>query len=102
MAERLEDFDFNGSAPSARYPWKEWCDGSIWRLVQGEDFEVATTSMRAQIYVKAKRLGVGVRTNAITWGSAPIPERAADQTFVPRPANTEVLVIQFFNDEEDE
>ena len=100
MAVRLESYDFSNK--KAVYPWGEWSDGSAWRLVQGEDYTISTANMRAQIHTKAARMGLKVMTDTIRWGDAPTPERATDQYKGPRPASTEVLVIQFYNPEEDE
>ena len=77
MAERLENYKFRGIK---EYPWDDWCDGSIWKIFRGEDYDVLPSSMRAQLGVRAKKLGMKVRTNQLQ----------------------RVLVFQFFNDEEDE
>ena len=46
-----------------KYPWKEWFDGHVWRLKQGEDFEVDMRSFRAAIYMAADRYEYKVKTH---------------------------------------
>ncbi len=67
MAERLDDFTFRG-AGGALYPWDEWFDGSIWRLVKGVDYLVATPTMRSNIYNEAVRRGLKARTGETEGG----------------------------------
>lgn len=43
-------------------PWDEWLDGNPWRLKKGEDYDVATVSMRAAAFRAAKAAGKSVRT----------------------------------------
>ena len=43
MAQKLKIFDWSRAsalttADKATYPWDEWLDGDIWKLVEGEDF----------------------------------------------------------------
>ena len=76
MAERLESYEFRGMK---EYPWGDWCDGSIWKIVRGEDYNVLPSSMRAQLGVRASKLGMKVRTNQLQ----------------------RVLVFQFYNEEDE-
>jgi hypothetical protein len=57
VAERIQHLD--RSRPTL-YPWREWTDGSKWRIRRGEDFEVSAESMAAQIRMRATRDGVPV------------------------------------------
>lgn len=61
MAEALDDYHF--TSRGARYPWREWCDGRIWRITQGVDFEVSVETMRDQIYARARLHGWAVKTS---------------------------------------
>jgi|ETNvirnome_2_130_1030620.scaffolds.fasta_scaffold04230_4 hypothetical protein len=80
MAEKLESYEFLGTGKaSSKYPWDDWCDGSIWKIVCGEDYTVLPSSMRAQLGVKAKKLGMKVRANQLQ----------------------RVLVFQFYNEEDE-
>lgn len=45
----------NAEKEGRGFPWKEWMDGSVWRLVQGEDYIIRTQSMKARLYRQAKR-----------------------------------------------
>jgi len=58
LIDRAKDEkEFPGRLHTAKYPWDQWFDGRIWRLVKGEDFDVSEVNMRSSIYVAAKRLG---------------------------------------------
>lgn len=39
------------------HPWKDWADGSVWKVKQGEDFGAELESFRTQLYGKARDLG---------------------------------------------
>lgn len=54
MAERLDHYDWSANRRRTNYPWDEWCDGSIWRVKQGEDFEVSARSLESTLRAKAK------------------------------------------------
>ena len=45
-----------------KYPWTEWCDGKIWELTPGEDFECSIDSMRQQAYQAASKMGLSATT----------------------------------------
>lgn len=57
MAEKLAGFNFQKPQNAgSRYPWEEWFDGSVWKLVQEEDFPGrGIESFAAAIYSQAKR-----------------------------------------------
>ena len=63
MAEVLDSYDFG--AATGRYPWDEWLDGQIRRLVGGTDFEVKATSLITSAKKQANKRGKGlnVRTD---------------------------------------
>jgi hypothetical protein len=63
MAQRIDSF------PDARdqsvYPWDEWFDGSVWELVQGEDFVGQPSTFRASAIAQASRRDGKVRTRKL-------------------------------------
>jgi hypothetical protein len=64
MAEKLASFPKpERHGPSEMYPWDEWLDGSIWKLVRGDDFTTKTKSFQYQVYAKAARRDVNVRVS---------------------------------------
>ena len=63
MAEILDDYDFSDHpGMRGKYPYEEWFDGQVWKLIPGEDFNVSTESLRVCIYTAAKRRDLRVRT----------------------------------------
>lgn len=83
MADRIEHFPKEERPQARRYPWREWADGSPWRLVRGEDYDQETDQFRNRFFSKAKQLGLKVRTTKMTEKNG-------------GPPNPEVLVVQFF------
>jgi hypothetical protein len=63
MAEVLDGYEFIGGRRAA-YPWTLWQDGRVWKIKRGVDFEVAASSMQAQLHVRAKTRGMRVSTSA--------------------------------------
>lgn len=59
MAERIESLSERRGRPPL-YPWADWADGCAWRIVHGEDFEVAPESMRRALRDHAARSGLTV------------------------------------------
>ncbi len=59
MAEVLDNFEWRKRR--GKYPWDQWFDGRIWKVIQGEDFDVAVNSMRAAIYQNAKNNGLNTK-----------------------------------------
>lgn len=53
MAERIDSLPERAGRPPT-YPWAEWMDGSAWRIVRGEDFEVEAVTMAAMIRNRAR------------------------------------------------
>lgn len=60
MAKVVESLPFTGK--TSRYPWKEWFDGRVWQLTQGEDFSVSVESFRSTICASANRMHIKVVT----------------------------------------
>lgn len=68
MATKLSSFDFTKasdltSSEKATYPWGEWLDGDIWKLIEGEDFQTHPLMMERIIRTRAtsKRARVRLR-----------------------------------------
>src|SRR4051794_35049019 len=66
MAQRLPNCDLASAGRPAKYPWREWADGSVWHIVRGVDYDVATRSMRATLFAYAAREDLAVRTRRVT------------------------------------
>jgi hypothetical protein len=62
MAETITHFPESQRRPTRRYPWDDWTDGQIWKLVRGEDFDAEADQFRNRLYTQAKRRGLDVRT----------------------------------------
>lgn len=63
MARRVKAFkNAAGEGTPRRYPWAEWADGSIWEILQGEDYDVPTENMRVNLHERGKRYAQVVRT----------------------------------------
>lgn len=58
MASRIDSYDFSP------YPYSEWFDGSIWRLVGGVDFKVKASTMASYIRKEARDRHVSVEVKA--------------------------------------
>lgn len=63
MAQKLEDFDFRLNTQRGSHDWDRLLDGSIWRLVQGDDFNCTTESMRKMVYQRAWKKGGSAHTD---------------------------------------
>jgi hypothetical protein len=62
MARRVDTFLDGAQSRSQKYPWREWADGSTWEIRRGEDYDVTTENMRANLHMKADSLMRKVRT----------------------------------------
>ncbi len=62
MARRVQRFEKDVIEIPRRYPWEQWCDGSIWEIRQGQDYDVATENMRVNLHDRAKQRVMKVRT----------------------------------------
>lgn len=65
MAHRLTEFTFARHGRPRKYPWEKWFDGSIWRLVGGEDFTVPAENFRRGVLEAARQHGVAIRTSVV-------------------------------------
>lgn len=62
MAQRLDSYDFPPGGRAGKYPWDEWLDGSVWRLIGGEDFTTPARNFRRQVISVAQRRGLKAQT----------------------------------------
>jgi len=63
MGRRVASFEKDVQQETLRrYPWEQWCDGSIWEIRQGEDYDVPTENMRVNLHERAKQRVMKVRT----------------------------------------
>jgi hypothetical protein len=84
MATVLNSFEFSrGRGRKSKYPWDEWADGQIRRLVQGEDFDVKLETIIQSAYHHAKKNGVKVKVtkdsdkSVVVWFTTP-PQSAVE------------------------
>ncbi len=65
MASKVEGFTFSRSSANgrAKYDWTNWLDGSVWAIVQGEDFVLDCKVMTGCIWTAARAKGLKVRTS---------------------------------------
>jgi hypothetical protein len=64
MAERVDAFPvvtLRGRGNG--YPWDEWMDGSVWKLVQGDDFGATITNFLSSAWKEASKRGHGCKTH---------------------------------------
>lgn len=54
--------EFPAKPYRTRYPWDKILDGTIWELIEGEDFHVSRDSMQANVYMAAKARGGKAKT----------------------------------------
>lgn len=52
----------NPLAHQRRYPWREWRDGRIWVITEGQDFDIDINSMQRAIYQHARAYELTART----------------------------------------
>jgi hypothetical protein len=84
MAEELDGYDWGEQALGrSKYDWARWLKGDIWRIRRGEDYEIATETMRVTLHAKADQKGLKVRTRK------------------EKRDGREGLVFQFFEHDED-
>ena len=65
MAEKLTGDAFNGWHSEGRpekYPWSEWTDGAVWKIRQGEDFDIELEHMQRSLHIHANNNGLKVKT----------------------------------------
>ena len=68
MARKLEAFPETPFRSNARYPWDEWLDGSVWELIQGEDYTTKSKSMRTTAQAVARQKGGRLRVAELDGG----------------------------------
>jgi hypothetical protein len=78
VASKLKSFDFTKQSEltvteKANYPWDLWLDGSIWELIQDEDFQTHPLMMERIIRTRATGRKAQVRMrhvplNGNPWG----------------------------------
>lgn len=59
MAQILDSFP--AIPHKTKYPYDEWFDGKVRRLLHGEDFTVAPQSIRSLLYAQAKQRGMPLK-----------------------------------------
>jgi len=59
-----------GRDRASNYNWDLWLDGRVHELVDGEDFTVKLSSIRAMAFARAKKLGVPIATRSTDNGLA--------------------------------
>lgn len=64
MAEQLDTFTFPGPGRRSLYPWDEWLDGSVWRLIEGEDFSTSPKAFMRAANAAGARRGLTVQTTS--------------------------------------
>jgi hypothetical protein len=53
-AKRLDSFPEDEAREPRRYPWHDWTDGGVWEIRRGEDYDVETENMRANLHIRAE------------------------------------------------
>lgn len=69
MAHKIAAFP--KSTRRSKYDVAKWFDGNIWKLVQGEDFDVPIPSFRGSLYNQAGKKGFEIRTQVSEHDGAP-------------------------------
>lgn len=62
MARQLKEFP---GRRRSQYNWDEWLDGQTWLLRRGEDYNVSTDVMRANVSKAAAARGMKVQTKKV-------------------------------------
>ena len=83
MAEILENHPFNRRGFQAKYPYDEWFDGRIWKLVKGTDYTSTLGSIRASLYGTAAKRGLVVRTSVIMDGQGIVVQAHSENMYMP-------------------
>ena len=63
MAERVDRIPGSRAGGVPKYPWEEWLDGSLWKLIQGKDFECKPESMHSVAKTAARNRHVAVEVH---------------------------------------
>lgn len=64
MAHKIAQFPT--ASRRSKYDVDTWFDGNIWKLIQGEDFNVPIASFRGSLYNQANKKGFAIRTSVDT------------------------------------
>ena len=70
MSNILEVLPPKRGGGDACYDWKQWLDGRVHELVEGEDCVVSRESMRAQAFNAAKKQGLILQSRSTELGRA--------------------------------
>lgn len=62
MATRTDDWPDDLGPDRSTYPWREWFDGGVWTITQGEDFQSGIDTMRSYILGQGHARGGRART----------------------------------------
>jgi hypothetical protein len=67
MAQTLPKFPEPHASPGGvgKYPWRGpegWLNGQVWKITQGEDFELEPENMRMVVIARGHREGLRLRT----------------------------------------
>lgn len=63
MASVLDEWPAEAINMSTRYPWEDWTNGQVWKILRGEDFNSTMDAMTHTLYRAAKRTGLRVRVH---------------------------------------
>lgn len=94
MAEKIDAYDFDAPVSTGKYPWDEWCDGSIWHAREGIDYTSSTNDFRNALKYRSAVRAMDVRIRLERDGVVFqfIPDRDSAE-FVNRSANAEAKDI---------
>ena len=56
-----DDVQWRSRGSARKYPWADWTDGRVWRVVRGEDFTCEVLVFARGVYQRASRDGMRVR-----------------------------------------
>ena len=62
-----------------KYPWAQWLNGSMWYLVEGEDYDIPTKQFQGYIYRYCSDNKVKVKTK-VTWDGKALYIKAIHRT----------------------
>lgn len=61
MAQKVQSFP--KATRRSKYDVTTWFNGEVWKLIQGEDFDVPVASFRGSLYNQAKKKGFEIQTS---------------------------------------
>ncbi len=62
MAEVLKNHAFSKRGNVEGYPYDQWLDGQIWKIIKDTDFNCNVQSMRVNLYNAARSRRIQIRT----------------------------------------